>query len=106
MIKSWYSIFILVFFLICILVLIQNSNRYSTKDFYGVWNAEYKNHKIQLELNDNKNCSLSIFFLLTNKIEKMNGNCNIDPNKKTKYFSNDQYKRIEFSSLFNYFFRK
>ena len=70
MIKSWYSVFILIFFLICISVLIQNSNKYSAKDFYGVWNSEYKNYKIKLELKDNKNCSLSIFSLLSNKIQK------------------------------------
>ena len=103
MIKSWYSIFILVFFLICILVLIQNSNRYSTKDFYGVWNAEYKNHKIQLELNDNKNCSLSIFFLLTNKIEKMNGNCNIDLTKRPNTFQMTNIKELN-SPLYSIIF--
>ena len=86
MIKSWYSVFILIFFLICISVLIQNSNKYSAKDFYGVWNSEYKNYKIKLELKDNKNCSLSIFSLLSNKIQKINGSCNLDLTKKPNTF--------------------
>ena len=84
--KSWYLICISIFFLICVLILIQISNRYSVKNFYGIWNAEYKNHKIKLELNSNKKCSISILFLFSNKIEKINGNCNIDLTKKPNTF--------------------
>ena len=86
MIRSWNLTIFFVLILISVFILIQSSKIYDLKDFRVIWTADYKNFKIKFELSDNNNCSFLIFFKTSNKIEKLEGKCNIDLTKKPNMF--------------------
>jgi len=86
MIRSWNLTIFFVLILISVFILIQSSKIYDLKDFRGIWTADYKNFKIKFELSDNNNCSFLIFFKTSNKIDKLEGKCNIDLTKKPNTF--------------------
>lgn len=105
MIRFWNLTIFFILILIGVFILIQNSKTYDLKDFRGIWTADYKNYKIKFKLSDNNNCSFLIFFKTSNKIEKLDGKCNIDLTKKPNMFKMNNINQLS-SPLYSIIFLK
>ena len=88
MIKSWWLFVLATSCLIFVLFMVTNNplKILSIESLNGQWIGKHKNYEIILAIEKDNKCSLEFSIVSSNEVEKFNGDCSIDNNKKPYSF--------------------
>ena len=77
-------IFILCFLISSLFLLIyfSNKNEVDNSFFEGEWSKDFKNHVFEIKFRKNDECTITLYYKNNKKIEKYDGSCFIDLEKK------------------------